>query len=75
MTAKEFIKREYDDLDHSNMDIEYLMKEFAKYHVEQALIAASNEAQAKENPADYGTGEIWVDKDSILNAYPLENIK
>lgn len=49
--------------------------DFAKYHVRNALIEASQNAVAKENPADYGTGEIWVDKQSIINAYPLTNIK
>lgn len=44
---------------------------FAKLHVKAALLAASEQAEAKENPADYGTGSIWVDKKSILNAYPL----
>lgn len=49
--------------------------EFAKLHVKAALEAAAENAQAKENPADYGTGEIWVDKKSILSAYPESNIQ
>jgi len=49
------------------------MAEFAKLHVEAALKAAS------EN-ADTLKGEVYaskgcIDKDSILNAYPLNNIK
>ena len=33
----------------------------------EALEDASENATAKEDPADYGTGGIWVDPDSILN--------
>jgi len=46
------------------------MKEFAKLHVEAALNKASKEAQLTGD----GLYE-WVDEDSILNAYPLTNIK
>ena len=49
--------------------------EHASNHVKAALKEASEKAIAKENPQDYGTGEIWVDKESILNAYSLNNIK
>lgn len=56
-------------------DIFYHAREFAKMHVKAALEAASERAVAKENPSDYGTGEIWVDKKSILKAYPETNIK
>lgn len=48
---------------------------FGKLCAEAALKAAAENAVAKENPADYGTGEIWVDEKSVLNAYPLTNIK
>lgn len=51
-----------------------MMIEFAKLHVEAALKAASENGQAKY---DY-TFEMYisdVDKDSILNSYPLTNIK
>ncbi len=51
------------------------MIEFAKLHVQEALKAAAKRAVAKEDPSDYGTGEIWVDEKSVLNAYPLNNIK
>jgi hypothetical protein len=51
------------------------MIEFAQYHVEQALIIASQEATITN---DFGTGgNLYdcIDKDSILNAYLKENIK
>jgi hypothetical protein len=51
------------------------MIEFAKLHVEAALREASEKATVETEP-DYQGGELSsVDKDSILNAYPLENIK
>jgi hypothetical protein len=46
--------------------------EFAKLHVEAALKAASGDAHTKDVPY---TDDVEVDKDSILNAYPLEKIK
>ena len=47
------------------------MIEFAKMHVEEAL------KQASENAESYVIGGLTsdVDKDSILNAYPLDLIK
>jgi len=47
--------------------------EFAKYHVEQALKCASESAEiifTGEGQEDYD-----IDKESILTAYPLTNIK
>jgi hypothetical protein len=82
-TAEEFAKYEL-TLQHINLnektswkwsDVQILMITFAKLHVQAALQVASETARAKEDPADYGTGEIWVDKQSILSAYPLTNIK
>jgi hypothetical protein len=51
--------------------------EFAKLHVEQALKEASENAFVDNN---YQQGSVWdsddfeVNKESILNAYPLTNI-
>lgn len=47
---------------------------YAKMHVKAALEAAADRAVVKENPEDYGTGKIWVDRDSIINAYPVNDI-
>jgi hypothetical protein len=44
---------------------------FAKIHVEAALKSAVENAELTRDSAN---NEI-IDKDSILNAYPLENIK
>ena len=52
-----------------------IMIEFAKLHVQAALKAADDNADVTVVDVDM-TGTIWgVDSDTILNAYPLENIK
>ena len=48
--------------------------EFAQLHVTQALKAASEKAITQDNSWGLGVDTI-VDKESILNAYPLTNIK
>lgn len=55
--------------------LEKAMKEFAKYHVELALKEASEKARAFNKGKFPGDINPQVDMDSILNAYPLENIK
>jgi hypothetical protein len=52
-------------------------KEFAKLHVEAALKEASEKAEIITNEIGGGLNIEWksIDKDSILNAYPLTNIK
>ena len=71
------IKGEYPD--HNS---EKAMVEFAKLHVAAALKEASEKATTIIDNNSYcgNTGseydpEIIVDKNSILNAYPLTNIK
>lgn len=55
--------------------IEKCMVEFARLHVTAALNEAANEADVIVIDVDI-TGVIWgVDVNSILNAYPLTNIK
>ena len=49
-----------------------IMIEFAKMHVEAALKEASEKAIVY---ADEGGYSEFVDEQSILNAYPLTNIK
>ena len=80
-TAEEFAERNQYDLE-SHDEGGYLgidtkifaekLIEFAKLHVEAALKAASEDAHTKDVPY---TDDVEVDKDSILSAYPLENIK
>lgn len=52
--------------------------EFAKLHVQVALKAAEEKAKliwSSEIIEMAYKDEVWVDGESILNAYPLENIK
>jgi hypothetical protein len=82
-TAEELIETSYFHL-HLDTDsiclgsIRDAMIEFAKLHVEAALKEASENGQAFVN----GNGEwissnvtAFINKDSILNSYPLENIE
>ena len=50
------------------------MIEFAKLHVETALKEASEKATAGHS-YPWTHSEPYVNEDSILNAYPLDNIK
>ena len=72
MTAKEyFIEHLSGEPLHQDVVIEAMIK-FAKYHVEQALKLALEEAPTGSS-TDIPSYEDM--KDAILNAYPLENIK
>jgi hypothetical protein len=85
-TATEFqyIKKRYRD------DVaKEMMIEFAKLHVKAALEAASKSSKVRKDTYVMGRGTTeveqmfnysngtshYVDQDSILNSYPLENIK
>ena len=57
-----------------------MLIEFAKMHVQEALKQASEKASVTpvdhEEISEGSFRPIWgVDDESILNAYPLENIK
>ena len=60
-------------------DIERIMIEFAKLHVEAALKEASEnfKMKIKDDVHELDMNDDWmeVDKNSILTAYSLENIK
>lgn len=74
MNIQEFIQKYNKDNDtqYSSYDVnEKLMIEFAKYHVEKALEAAVEDAWVECRNYD----EYNVNKDSILKAYSLDNIK
>jgi hypothetical protein len=75
LTAKEFLKKENLPTDIlSGDDINYAMIEFAKLHVEAALKAAAYNAEI----SDYDEHMQFspnIDDNSILNAYPLTDIK
>ena len=65
MTASDFLKRDYTSTK------EKAMIEFAKYHVEQSLIQASE--KAKSIVIDYGYSS-YVVKESILNSNDINSI-
>ena len=56
----------------NHRDVKTAMIEFAKIHVEAALKAASEQAYVELDEHDLSCS---LDKNSILNAYSLENIK
>ena len=80
LTAEEFLRNSsvtssdsYDFLSKQE-----LMIEFAKMHVQEALRLASVEAEVEHelsNPYDPNSEYQIVNKESILNAYPLDLIK
>ena len=82
-TAEEFLKNfneEENNIDKLYYDsyVKKAMIEFAKMHVQEALRLASVEAEVEHelsNPYDPNSEYQIVNKESILNAYPLDLIK
>lgn len=82
-TAEELINKFIEDTQISSkifpkFAVKKLIIEFAKLHVEQALASAARQAKTKKDVWIDGQQEFEydiVDPDSILNAYPEENIK
>jgi hypothetical protein len=50
------------------------IKLYAKLHVEQALKEVSEQADYHTDGQEH-IEQVWIDKDSILNSYPLDKIK
>lgn len=76
-SAEEFAWSQEDDFKETLAEANYQevysrMIKFAKLHVEAALKAAASEAHTRDVPY---TNDVEVDPESILTAYPLENIK
>lgn len=71
-TAPELLKDMAEDF-----DIEHIMIEFAKLHVELALKLAAHKATASAyySTDNDGTYDAKVHKQSILTSYPLDLIK
>jgi len=85
-TIEELFKKYSSLLQFEEGDSEYLidkddfkeaMIEFTKLHLEAALKAASVSAEIENcgNPYDTSDDSKCVSEKSILNAYPLDNIK
>lgn len=76
-------------LSESGLNVSDVMIEFAKLHVEAALKAASKSSKVRKDTYVMGNGTTevaqmfnysngtshYVDQDSILSSYPMENIK
>ena len=74
-TAEEFLRQKPFINGMTRDDQRVAMIEFAKLHVAAALNEAANEADVTVVDVDM-TDVIWgVDVNTILNAYPLTNIK
>ena len=72
MTAEQFVIT----LEDKNDDLEnvyHAMREFAKYHVEEALKQALDSIPCLGSSTDIASYEEV--EEAILNCYPLENIK
>ena len=76
-TISHFYNDKYDRMSCFSDDVQQAMIEFAKLHVEAALKEASKKAKVRIIQGDFGVFDTRpsVKKNSILNAYPLENIK
>ena len=80
-TAEQFLRFK-SDISEDKTSVEYLtdceveeiMIEFAKMHVQAALTEASKTTKWKEQITMQGL-QVTIIKSSILNAYPLTNIK
>lgn len=73
-TAEEFIKENRkNDFYGEISNTSELMIEFAKMHATEALKQASDKAVCYLN--EHHPDEAFTDRQSILNAYPLDQIK
>lgn len=78
MTANELFGEHFNGLHYEDITIERIEAyaiSFAKHHVEKALKSASEQATASNKSKFNGDVNPQVDIDSILEAYPLSNIK
>ncbi len=84
LTAEEFLnKYDYPSMRFCNVcmnfeqDLQKMLIEFAKLHVEAALKEASKSKSLCTSYTNDGLDykEMKLSKESILNVYPLENIK
>lgn len=55
-------------------EVSKMLIEFAKLHVKEALKVASKEAEYHTDGQEH-IEKVWIDTYSILNSYPLENIR
>lgn len=88
MTIQQIFKKHANYTKLPDMDFDYMMdeedftnaaKELIEYHVKEALLQASKQVttKLKEDVQELSMNDEWteIDKDSILNSYPLSLIK
>lgn len=83
ITAMELLDMKYpnfDDLERGDVwtNVEQTMIEFAKLKCQEQLKAILENVKTKEDVAIFQEGQYMqtvIDKDSIINAYDLNNIK
>lgn len=63
------------DINKQKLFIKELMIEFAKLHVQEALKQASEKAKIVDTGVTDSYFDSAIDKESILTAYNLDNIK
>lgn len=74
-SAREFFGDEFYGLLRSDEKSVDLMIKFAKYHVELALIAASEKVKLDLKWKEGSLFKSTINKKSIIEAYPLNNVK
>jgi len=77
LTAQDFFdnwcnQKGYTSIDEAD-DIDQCMIEFTKIHLKKALLEINDKIKIEGEAAFFDF--VWIDKESILEAYPLENIK
>jgi len=72
-TAEEYLRNYVGNNIIAYGDITHIMIEFAKLHVEAALKAAVINGELTH--IKYTENDYCIDEKSIINSYPLENIK
>ena len=88
MTVQQIFKKHANYTKLPDMDFDYMMdeedftnaaKELIEYHVKEALLQASEQVttKLKKDVQELSMNDEWteIDKDSILNSYPLSLIK
>ena len=78
ITAKEFIRKDFDEQRLDIKHVEWLLIEFAKLHCGEQQKEILNQVELITDidvKHDGPVAKISINNDSILNAYPLENIK
>lgn len=73
--SRDSVELDY-EIDPSKQESVQIMIEFAKMHVEAALKEVNEKVEVKwTRNNDYSRSYDGIDENSIINSYPLDNIK